>query len=173
MRGKRQKRESQMREWGVRSLNGWIKNLQERERERERERASEGESKERERRRWSDEIQKWQKMQKYKKKIDIYVTVIFGEKLSCARGSTFYPEGSTVLATFRDPLVDRRDESLANDPDSSISYDRSSSLSPLPRQPDRAWNAHVGIVVREKSALEYRASSGWLCNEYRYLRRIN
>jgi len=69
------------------------------------------------------------------------------------------------------PLVDRRDESLTNDPDSSISYDRSSSLSPLPRQPDRAWNAHVGIVVREKSTLEYRASSGWLCNEY--LRRIN
>lgn len=52
--------------------------------------------------------------------------------------STFYPEGSTVLATFRDPFVDRRDDTLADDPDPSISYDRSSSPSPLPRQPDRA-----------------------------------
>lgn len=78
--------------------------------------------------------------------------------------STFYPpfERSTVLATFRDPFVDRRDETLADDPDPSISYDRSSPLFPLPRQPDRAWNAHVGIVARGESALEHRASSGWL-----------
>jgi len=66
-KGKKAERESQMREWSVKSLNGWIKDIWckrkkcvwERERERERERK---------RRRQSDEIQKWQKIQKYKKR---------------------------------------------------------------------------------------------------------
>jgi len=87
----------------------------ERERERERERESVGDKATRYR---SDKRYKNTKKEKI---IDIYVTVIFGETLVCEE-STFYPEGSTVLAIFRDC----RDEVLADDPDPSISYDQSS-----------------------------------------------
>lgn len=44
------------------------------------------------------------------------MTVIFGETLVC-EGSTFCPEGSTVLATPRDPLVDLRNKTLTDDLD--------------------------------------------------------
>lgn len=95
---------------------------------------------ERERRRRSDERYKVTKDTKIqKKKNNRYICDCDFRRETRVRGverSTL--NGSTVLATFRDPFVDRRDETLADDPDPSISYDRSSSLSPLPRQPDRA-----------------------------------